>query len=117
MITLTLPLPPSTNRMYRLSGNRLMLTAEAKNYKLLAGWTAVAAGITPLDGRLWVCVNVYNKTERRNDIDNNLKLLFDGLNQIAWNDDRQIVELHVYLYQDKRNPRVELKVERLGKIL
>lgn len=48
----------------------------------------------------------------KSDIDNYIKALFDSLNGIVWQDDRQIVDLiaHKY-YSDK--PRIEIEVEPL----
>lgn len=48
----------------------------------------------------------------KSDIDNYIKALFDSLNGIVWQDDKQIVDLiaHKY-YSDK--PRIEIEVEPL----
>jgi crossover junction endodeoxyribonuclease RusA len=44
---------------------------------------------------LWVNVGVRNM---KKDIDNMVKSIADGLNGVAWVDDRQIVELHAWKY-------------------
>lgn len=53
-----------------------------------------------------VCV-----TSRRNrpDLDNAAKSILDGLNGVAWDDDRQVSELHVYV-RSGRPERVEVEV-------
>lgn len=47
------------------------------------------------------------------DSDNICKIVLDSLNKIAYDDDRQVVEIHVYkLYSE--NPRVEIILEEIG---
>lgn len=46
------------------------------------------------------------------DIDNCVKAILDALNGIAYDDDRQVVELHAYkLYSD--TPRAEIEIEEI----
>jgi Holliday junction resolvase RusA-like endonuclease len=40
-------------------------------------------------------------------------VLEDALNGLAYEDDKQIVELHAYRYDDKKNPRIEIEVEQV----
>lgn len=44
---------------------------------------------------LWVNVGVVNM---KKDLDNMVKSIADGLNGVAWLDDRQVVELHAWKY-------------------
>ncbi len=47
------------------------------------------------------------------DADNICKIVLDSLNKIAFDDDRQVVEIHAYkLYTE--NPRVEVTLEEMG---
>lgn len=75
---------------------------------------AVRASGWPLATRQPVAVTlrVFFPDERRRDVDNAAKCL-DGCNGIAWYDDSQIVELHVYRSVDRKNPRLEVTVEIL----
>ena len=61
-----------------------------------------------------VVVKVYQPLEVTNqhsgDIDNYLKLIFDALNKIVFKDDKQVIQVIAYKYQDKHNPRVEVSV-------
>ena len=50
------------------------------------------------------------RPQRSGDLDNRLKCLLDSLNGIAWSDDGQIVEIHAYRHDDKKNPRVEIEI-------
>lgn len=49
------------------------------------------------------------------DSDNICKIVLDSLNKIAYDDDRQVVEIHVYkLYAE--NPRVEVTLEEMEEL-
>ena len=109
-MTLTLPLPPSANVYWRMWRNRMVVSTEAKNYKIAAGWQAKAAGVEPLRGPVAVTMHVY-RARKAGDLDNKIKCLFDALNGIAWEDDSQVVELHAYMHDDKNAPRVEIEMQ------
>lgn len=82
-----------------------------------AAYSAMA-GREPLAGAVAVCVRLYRKykpTSRNyGDCDNHLKSLFDGLNQIVFKDDAQIISCLVEKHLDKVNPRTEVTVQELG---
>ena len=108
-MTITLPYPPSSNRYWRVANNRTYKSAEAKQYQELVGWTVKAAGVQPLAGNVSIKVNIY-RPRKSGDLDNRLKIVIDSLNGIAYEDDRQIVEIHARRFDDKNNPRVEIEV-------
>lgn len=111
MITFELPYPVSANVYWRNFRGRMVKSAEAKNYQASAGWLAKAAGVgDPIDGDVSFSVRLF-RPQRRGDLDNRLKVLIDSLNGIAWNDDSQVVEIHAYLDDDKRNPRAVVTIE------
>lgn len=110
---LTLPVPPSANRYWRTFRGHSVVSAEAKAYKIDAAWMAKAAGITePLAGDVALTVRWYRE-RKSGDLSNRLKILEDALNGIAYNDDSQIVRIVAERYDDKRNPRVEVEVEKV----
>lgn len=108
--TFTLPFPPSANRYWRNYNGRMVVSAEATAYK----WAvrAIACGITPrcITDNVSVHVLVY-RPQKRGDLDNCLKILFDALSGIAYEDDSQIIAIHAYRHDDKKNPRVVVTVE------
>src|SRR5262249_36244715 len=67
-------------------------------------WHAKAARIRRQHGELHLAVRFYGS---RGDADNLLKSLLDALNGVAYEDDRQVVEFHVRVYRDARDPRTE----------
>lgn len=54
---------------------------------------------------------IFFQDRRRRDIDNVAKSLLDALNGVAWEDDSEVVELHLYRRYDKLSPRVEVVLE------
>lgn len=88
-ITLELPWPPSTNRIWRRVGNRTVLSKAAKKYyKDVTDSIAVPVAMT---GRLAVALVVSPPDERRRDIDNLTKTVLDALRKVgAYEDDSQI---------------------------
>lgn len=117
---LTLPYPVSANaykrhfctvdRQHRV---RAALTKEAEQFKWDAGWLAKAAGCAePTACDFAVSIEAY-RPRRVGDADNLLKLTLDAMNGIVWEDDRQVKELHVYLRDDRKNPRLEVTIEEV----
>lgn len=100
--------PVSVNQLY--SGRRF-LTERGKRTKEDYFWQAKAQynGV-PLSGELKVELVVYFRSKATSDIDNVCKATLDSLTGLLWDDDRQIVELHIYKRQDKANPRIEIEV-------
>lgn len=112
---LILPYPPSANRYWRTVNSRTYVSEEAKAYKSECGWTArsqSAAGM-PFAGPVRLTMRFY-RPRKAGDLDNRLKVALDALNGIAFVDDAQVIELHVYRYDDKANPRVEVEIQEIA---
>ena len=60
-----------------------------------------------------ISLNVHLPDKRTRDLSNVLKAIEDALNGIAFHDDRQIAEVHVYRYLDRERPRVEVLLQEL----
>lgn len=73
------------------------------------------SGKEPMTGELSAFVKLYRKYKpsARNfgDVDNHLKALFDGMNQIVFEDDSQITRCVVEKFTDKDEPRAEIEIE------
>lgn len=109
-VTVFLPCPPSVNayKHYSCSVDRdhpldVVLTKATRRFKHDAGWSAKAQGVRMHDGEVRVRIDVYRHLDRQGnrrplDSDNVLKVLFDALEGIAWENDAQIrafcVEMH-----------------------
>lgn len=91
--------PKDTRAYEKLVASQLEASVEEQ------GWHAG-------DGPYKVTMRIYRK-RRVGDADNFCKGILDAANGILWSDDRVVKELHLYLDDDKKNPRVELQVEAL----
>ena len=83
---------------------------ETREYERLVGWVAKSAGCRPVEGPVSVALSVYVKG--RLDADNIAKSILDGLNGVAYEDDDQVVELHIWKYRVKNaaEERVEIEI-------
>lgn len=106
---LELPYPPSANRYWRNYRGRMVKSDEARKYQTGAGWCARAAGAQLIDGDVALELRLF-RPQRRGDLDNRIKAVLDALNGVLYKDDKQVVELHAFLADDKHNPRVEVTI-------
>ena len=99
--------PVSTNNMY--AGRRVM-TKLARTTKESIGWEArTQFHGEPLEGDLAIRVDIFSPDRRRRDFDN-LKMVYDALSGVVWNDDSQIMEAHIKKHIDRDNPRIEISI-------
>lgn len=111
-IRLTLPVPPSANVFYRTVNGRMLLSREGRDYKALVFVMAKQQRIAPpLLGPVTMTVWWYRE-RKSGDLDNRLKALQDALQDVAYLNDSQIVELHAYRDDsDPKHARVEVTIE------
>lgn len=107
-ITLKIP-HVSTNRMYtnsKITGRKI-LTNIARTSKDGWAWEAksqMRGG--PRKGDLCVEIYLHFPDKRRRDLDN-IKALLDAMTGVLWEDDSQIVDLHIRKYVSDK-PRIEI---------
>lgn len=98
----------------RFSGRRCYLPKRNREYRerVQSAAKSAMAGASPLDCEICAAVKLYRRYKRSSriygDLDNHLKAIFDGMNQIVFVDDSQIVRCVVEKYTDKENPRAEI---------
>lgn len=96
LVEIELPWPPSVNRYYRHVGYKTLIAKEGRDYR--ATVVARLAGVfpEPLKEKLKVTIECYPPDNRRRDLDNILKALFDSLQHAGvMLDDHQIDEIHM----------------------
>ena len=112
-MNLTLPFPPSANRYWRLTTRngkpRIIKSVEAEGYATRCYWVAKSQIRQPLTGPVCLDMTIYFPN-RRGDLDNRTKQLFDALEGVVFANDRQIEHYSVTRAIDKKNPRVEIQV-------
>ncbi len=87
-------------------------SAKALDYAKSFKQQAEAAGSARvmLEGDVAVHIKIYYAS-RRPDLDESL--ILDLLQDVAYENDRQVKEKHIYWGLDKENPRCEIKVEKI----
>ena len=110
-IHLTLPYPPSANVYWRMGKGHMHRSTAANRYKLDVGKICNLVGAAPIQGDIMVTLDVY-RPRRSGDLDNRVKCLLDAMQEHLYQDDSQIVEIHAKRYDDKRNPRVEVVIQK-----
>ena len=108
---IVLPFPPTANN-FKLpvivrGRARMVLSNQARLYKIAAAEIVAAAGLTPLSGPVAVELNLYRR-KRTGDLDNGIKIPLDCLKGAAWHDDEQVVKITAERFEDRDNPRVEI---------
>lgn len=110
MQTLTLPVPPSSNRWWRKFRNRMVLSPEARAYK--ENVAKLAGRYLIEQGEISVSIDWYRQ-RRSGDLDKRQNILLDALQGVLFANDSQVVELHARRFDDPKNPRIVVTVERV----
>ena len=104
MPTLTLPYPPSANRLWRHFRGRVVKSDEARAYQHMAGMEALRSGVVMSESPVRAVLVVHPKKPKRYkagdrprciDRSNAIKVVEDALNGIAWIDDSLIDDIRV----------------------
>ena len=109
-----LELPPPDNAAYGQHGHIRYLTKKAKEWKEMVHFLGFQLCIKPIKGKVKMRIRFYLKRER--DVQGSLKLLFDALEGIVYNNDKQVYSYSVKKFLDeesRKKPRIELKIEKL----
>lgn len=113
MIVLSLPMPPSINRLYRAVQGRSILSEAYRAWKREAGLSLMAQRARAVAGQVEVLVECVLPDKRRRDIDNvGFKAVLDLLvhHQIIAADDSSVVRSITARWLDAGEPcRVTIK--------
>lgn len=83
---------------------------KTRDYEARVGWAARAAGVLPFTGDVRITLTFLRKGKRRADLDNMVKSCVDGMNGIAYEDDKQVVELHASVVYGIDKPGVHISI-------
>lgn len=97
MIVLTLPFPPSANRIWRQWKGRTLLSRDGRNYRAEVARVVASERVSSFGRRkLALHVTAVMPDRRRRDLDNLLKAANDAMQAArVFEDDSQIVDLHI----------------------
>jgi crossover junction endodeoxyribonuclease RusA len=115
MVSFVIPGRPVPKQRPRVGkGGKIYTPKKSRDYEETVGWAGKRVFKNPYDGPVSLQVKVYLADSRsRGDLDNYVKSIQDGLNKIAWRDDRQVTRLKAGLYvQPGVKERVEVVVRR-----
>lgn len=113
-ISLTLPFPPSMNRLWRNVEGRTLLSAEGRSYRRAVASAVDQQGVQGLGGDpARVVIAAWLPDARRRDLDNLLKASLDGIVAAGLLlDDSLIHDLRIYRAGiDRENPRLIIWLE------
>lgn len=125
MIKITLDIPPSVNHCYvNIAGQRKgrKLTEAAKNWKLLAGYEANQAKqkqgwIYPgKDEKIVLLLWAFWPDRRPRDMNNCHKLLPDALENVLFENDKNVLVRDMDFSFDAKRPRLEIVVARKDEV-
>lgn len=116
-LTVTLPWPPSTNRIWRnitVKGKpRTLLSEEGRRFRSAAAHECLVCKLVnrQLGGRLSVALDVFPPDRRARDLDNVLKATLDALTHAGvWLDDSQIDVLVVKRRDVVKGGRLQVSI-------
>ncbi len=108
-LKLILPYPPSSNHLYATFRGRRIISAAGRKFKADIAVLARRQGAKLLAGDLVITFRVF-RPKRIGDLDNRLKISQDALKGICFADDKQIIEIHAFRFDDRENPRIEIDI-------
>ena len=111
-LKLILPYPPSVNHLYATYQGRRITSAIGRKFKSDIAVLARQQGAKLLSGDLIITFRVF-RPKRIGDLDNRLKISQDALKGICFADDKQIIEIHAFRFDDKANPRIEIDLKQI----
>lgn len=101
------PVPKGRPRLGK-SGN-VYTPRKTREYEAFVGWKAKEIIKMPLEGDVAIDIKMYISGNSWPDVDNVCKALLDGMNGIAYSDDKQVAVLMIQRLKDK-NERVEIEL-------
>jgi len=115
VIELELPFPPSVNHYYRRVGPRTLISRDGRAYRKRVTSILAVLRIRPIRGPIRMHIDVYPPDNRRRDLDNLQKSLWDALQKGgAYHDDSQVVRFEVEKRRAVPGGKVIVRIEEIA---
>lgn len=112
--TLTLPVPPSSNKWWRRAGTHMHKSNEARAYQKMVAGRMLLARVTPIRRPNEVKVEIVWYRERRSgDVDKRQGVVLDALQGTAYENDGQIRTLWATRVDGDDDPRMEITITEI----
>lgn len=106
LYTVSLPLPPPLNSVYRMGRGSYYKSTAAKDFTQLCG--VLLARYKTIEKEQNIGISLKFSLKRDADIDSRLKVLLDSMQGFLYENDSQIIELVVSKEKTKGEPSVEV---------
>ena len=114
MVELELPFPPSVNHYYCRVGPRTLISRDGRAYRERVTSILAVLHIRPIRGAIRMHIEVYPPDNRRRDLNNLQKSLWDALQKGgAYYDDSQIVKFTVERREVVQEGKVKVRIEQI----
>ena len=109
---LELPFPPSINHYYRIWRGHAVISSEGRAYREKVCAILAGRGVRPISGSLQMRIEVFPPDNRRRDLDNLQKSLWDSLQHGgAYHDDSQVIRYEVEKFEVVSDGKVVVTIQ------
>lgn len=112
-VDFTVGWPPSVNNYYARTRNGVYIKAKGKQYRssVVKDLQEQISNIVSIVDDIFLSAILYPPDKRVRDLDNHMKALLDALTIAGlWDDDRQIIQLHIYKGEVCKGGKVKLHI-------
>lgn len=111
LVSAVLDVAPVVKGRPRLGKGRTFTPQKTRDYEALIG-QLIAPHVFEknLTDNLFVYARFHVATQRRRDLDNLVKALLDGFNDVVYADDKQVVEMHTWVELGSSQPRTDVVI-------
>ncbi len=112
MWEIELPWPPSLNSIKAAVNGRLILSKKCRDYYMQCRVAVNSLYGLKLTDDLEVTIALYPPDNRKRDIDNHIKAVFDAMTHSkVWIDDSQIKDLRVRMREIEKGGKAVIKID------
>ena len=110
----TMPYPPTVNTYWARSKYGVILTKKGRDYRETAIQVIEAQKVETFIHPVHISINLYPPDNRKRDLDNTLKAMFDAIQHAGVViDDNQFKQLFAAMWEKDGQPRADIEIEEL----